>query len=112
MEGVTLPSLNGSDCSICSMGKECKVPQSSATLLFHPMFVRLLAGLRAKPQHPLSMHDETELPAAAITTPHIILLERKNDGSLKKGSVPCDRFSQRKEETKGSAKRTISESRE
>jgi hypothetical protein len=59
------------------MGKECKVLQSSAALVFHPMFVRLLARLRAKPQHPLSMHDETELTAALITTPHIILLERK-----------------------------------
>jgi hypothetical protein len=62
-------------------------------LLFHPMFVRLLARLRAKPQHPLSMHDETELTSALITTPHIILLERKKRRITKQKDWPRDRFS-------------------
>jgi hypothetical protein len=72
---LLMPELPSFKWILLSMGKECKVSQSSAALLFHPMFVRLLACLRAKPQHPLSMHDETELTAAVITTPHIILLE-------------------------------------
>jgi hypothetical protein len=50
------------------MGKECEVPELSAALRFHLMLVGLLASLRAEPQLPLSMHDETELTTAMITS--------------------------------------------
>ena len=49
----------------------------SAALRFHLMFVGLLACLRAEPQVPLSMYDETELTTAMITSSHIALLKRR-----------------------------------
>jgi len=58
---------------MCSIAKECEVPDVSVALCLYLVFVGLLTCLGAEPQRPLSMHNQTELTTAMVTSSHIVL---------------------------------------
>jgi hypothetical protein len=50
--------------------QELEVPKLGTAVLLLLVFIGLLATLRAEPQTPFTVYDNTQLPAAMITASH------------------------------------------